>query len=67
MMMDLGSGAHLYLIWGSGMLFVVVIGGIMAGLLGVGAGIAIGPGLNLSGPKGGGIKHAGAKWPGKIP
>jgi uncharacterized membrane protein YfcA len=43
MMIDLGSGAHLYLIWGSAMLFVGVIGGIMAGLLGVGGGIVIVP------------------------
>ena len=42
-MIDIEGAMSLYLVWGAAMLFAGVVGGIMAGLLGVGGGIVIVP------------------------
>ncbi|WP_417835541.1 sulfite exporter TauE/SafE family protein [Thalassospira tepidiphila] len=42
-MLEMDGAMSLYLVWGAAMLFAGVLGGIMAGLLGVGGGIVIVP------------------------
>jgi uncharacterized membrane protein YfcA len=42
-MFEMDGAMSLYLVWGAAMLFAGVVGGIMAGLLGVGGGIVIVP------------------------